>query len=431
MPDDLFLSLLREPPAALPYALTSLLRETHAERHLLESEESLFDVERFLRSHGIDGFVEASPPPQVTSYFGPPRDHELPPWGRWGRRPVAGKATDQVTIGWFAFDWEGSAYELAVVTWPGHFQPRRRRYLLAEDRAQASSLFEAVCAYNAEVRDEILVFANGCWSKSKALFRSVTQSSFTDLVLREGLAEQIRSDFERFLGAREDYVRHRIPYKRGALFLGPPGNGKTLCIKALIGALEIPCLYVQSFHAPRMSTQQNISEVFRRARRTSPCLLVLEDLDTLVDGQSLSFFLNELDGFAGNEGLVTIASTNHPEKLDPAILHRPSRFDRKYHFELPGADERTRYVERWNGDLAEDLRLPDARLHEVVGATEGYSYAYLKELFISSLMRWTAEEDTPFVEVVLSEAHVLTEQMKTAAILPETRAAYVDEMPAF
>ena len=64
--------------------------------------------------------------------------------------------------------------------------------------------------------------------------------------------------------------------------------------------------------------------VFARARRSAPCLVVLEDLDSLIKDENRAFLLNELDGFADNEGVVVIASTNHPEKLDPAILDRPS-----------------------------------------------------------------------------------------------------------
>ncbi len=59
------------------------------------------------------------------------------------------------------------------------------------------------------------------------------------------------------------------------------------------------------------------------ARRSAPGLVALEDLDALIEDENRAFLLNELDGFADNEGVVVIASTNHPEKLDPAILDRP------------------------------------------------------------------------------------------------------------
>jgi AAA+ superfamily predicted ATPase len=57
--------------------------------------------------------------------------------------------------------------------------------------------------------------------------------------------------------------------------------------------------------------------------------------------ESSSIFLNELDGIADNIGIVTLATTNHPERLDLSIVDRPSRFDRKYPFDLPELPERT------------------------------------------------------------------------------------------
>jgi transitional endoplasmic reticulum ATPase len=72
-----------------------------------------------------------------------------------------------------------------------------------------------------------------------------------------------------------------------------------------------------------------IRAVFERARREAPCLLVLEDLDSLITDRNRSFFLNELDGLEGNDGLFLIGSTNHPERLDGSLSNRPSRFDRK------------------------------------------------------------------------------------------------------
>lgn len=59
--------------------------------------------------------------------------------------------------------------------------------------------------------------------------------------------EMVRRDFEQFLASRDICEQHQVPWKRGTLFLGPPGNGKTHCVKALVNALEVPCLYVQGF----------------------------------------------------------------------------------------------------------------------------------------------------------------------------------------
>jgi transitional endoplasmic reticulum ATPase len=72
-----------------------------------------------------------------------------------------------------------------------------------------------------------------------------------------------------------------------------------------------------------------MAEVFRKARQNTPCIIILEDLDSLVNDQNRSFFLNELDGLEGNEGILLVGSTNHLDRLDPGLSARPSRFDRK------------------------------------------------------------------------------------------------------
>lgn len=70
-------------------------------------------------------------------------------------------------------------------------------------------------------------------------------------------------------------------------------------------------------------------QVFGKARAEAPCVLILEDLDSLINDNNRSFFLNQLDGLENNDGLLVIGTTNHYERLDPAITKRPSRFDRK------------------------------------------------------------------------------------------------------
>ena len=107
----------------------------------------------------------------------------------------------------------------------------------------------------------------------------------------------------------------------------------------------IPTLYVKSLG--KSSDEDDVRSIFEKARETSPCLLVLEDIDSLVSDDLKSFFLNEVDGLESNDGIMMIGSTNYLDRLDPGISKRPSRFDRKYHFALPGIAERVQYCEYW------------------------------------------------------------------------------------
>jgi SpoVK/Ycf46/Vps4 family AAA+-type ATPase len=72
-----------------------------------------------------------------------------------------------------------------------------------------------------------------------------------------------------------------------------------------------------------------MQQVFDKARQVAPCVIVLEDLDSLINDRNRSFFLNQMDGLSGNDGLLVIGSTNHFDRLDPGLSTRPSRFDRK------------------------------------------------------------------------------------------------------
>jgi ATP-dependent 26S proteasome regulatory subunit len=225
------------------------------------------------------------------------------------------------------------------------------------------------------------------------------------------LKESIRNDAATFFESRERYRQFNIPWKRGLILIGPPGNGKTHMIQALINDLNQPCLYLKSLKARYHNEDYSIRQVFEKARESAPCILVMEDLDALIDDENRSFFLNELDGFRKNEGILAIATTNHPEKLDPAIVDRPSRFDRKYHFDLPAVPERAAYLTWWNQQLQPATRLTESGITSVARDSEGFSFAYLKELALSSIMAWMNESHRPMDVVMAQQVVNLRQQM--------------------
>src|SRR5262249_15474290 len=98
---------------------------------------------------------------------------------------------------------------------------------------------------------------------------------------------------------------------------------------------------------------------------------------------------------------------------DSSILDRPSRFDRKYHFGLPAEKERSAYVAKWNDELRAELRISKAATTRVVAESEGFSFAYLKELFVSSMVQWmSAGGHGSMDDVVQTQVSLLRRQMK-------------------
>lgn len=345
------------------HRLSVLLHEAFPDRYVLETEDWAFDCQEYASKCHCHMAPIADCHGQISSAsYNRHREIDTSPYS------VA-----------YEVEWRGHSFVIVYAGIQVSYCREVRQFLIAPDQVTAEEFFVAVCEWNGEVRGEVLVYREG-WQKDAELYRAIKTSTLENLVLEGDLKEQIRQDFEDFFRSRETYERYQIPWKRGVLLLGPPGNGKTHCIKALSNLLGVPCLYVRSFHHEHKSDNTAIHEVFYRARETAPCLLILEDLDSILNDGNRSYFLNEMDGFASNAGIMVVGTTNHPERLDPAILERPSRFDRKYTFNLPDLECRSTYIWTFSQNLEEALRLSDTDAQELAESTEGFSYAYLKEL---------------------------------------------------
>jgi hypothetical protein len=399
---DFISSALALPVNAMGYTISEQLSAQFPEQAILEAEEGFCDIEKYAEA----GLCTLETRHDLHNQFASSWDPEDGVW------TAARNA-------WYRVEWRERMFDVLVLTWSAGFCDQRYLWIIADDKATAQSFFAEVSAWNAEVRDEVLVFEAGYWNKSDTLFQAIQSATFEKLVLAGSLKEEIRDDLTRFFAMREAYERHGVPWKRGLLFVGPPGNGKTHAVKALVNAIGKPCLYVKSVQAEDAMDHDCIRRVFTRARKTAPCILVLEDLDALINAGNRAFFLNELDGFAANTGILTLATTNHPERLDPAIVDRPSRFDRKYPFNLPGPDERLAYMRLWASSLSDSLRPTDPGLLEIAEKTAGFSFAYLKELFLSSMMRWIASPGSSSMDAVLLEQSELLRTQMASRILEQ------------
>ncbi len=386
---------LYKPNDYIAYHVARELAELHPQKSVIQGSNAFFDLEQFSRA-GHCSVVEQK------SIF----HHSRTEW-----ESINKKIFEKFQNSWLNVLWQGHLIDVVLITWwDGRFRIRHH-WIVAEERKIAEEFFRSVCDWSCEVRGEILVFHDGCFEKDKQLFNSIKTATFDNLILPSLLKRQVQNDFQQFFNSREIYERYNIPWKRGALFIGPPGNGKTHTLKALVNQLEKPCLYIRSFKSDD-TEQENMSEVFKRARAMSPCVLVLEDLDSMIDDQNRSFFLNELDGFQTNTGVVVLATTNHPDRLDQSILDRPSRFDRKYYFELPQESERLAYIAKWNEDLQEEMRITERGASAVVKKTEGFSFAYLKELFVTAMVEWVTSGGFQSMDgILLSQSETLRKQM--------------------
>ncbi|KAL5424679.1 hypothetical protein PMIN04_003062 [Paraphaeosphaeria minitans] len=339
-----------------------------------------------------------------------------------------GSLQDEFHFARFSYEWDGKKFLLFHLIYQDPFQSPTRCFYILHSRtangdanvdeghcAETDTLILAAGKWTSLLHEEIWVFDNGYWEKSKELWKAVEGSSWDDVILDPDMKTGLIQDVQGFFENQAIYAQYAVPWKRGIILHGVPGNGKTVSIKALINSLyarpdQVSSLYVKSFETKCNTEQYSIRQIFQQARRCAPCLLIFEDLDSLVDDNIRSYFLNEVDGLESNDGILMIGSTNHLHKLDPAIAKRPSRFDRKYHFRLPGEKERTLYAEYWRQKLLrrnDGLEFPEELCGVVAQLTEGFSFAYLKELFVMallSLVRGFKGDDFEIVDAAEAES---------------------------
>jgi chaperone BCS1 len=216
------------------------------------------------------------------------------------------------------------------------------------DRAALELLIEdMIAARDARRRARMPVYVNLQWGWQRIGARA--SRSLDTLVLADGLLERIVADIETFRASRDWYRAMGIPFRRGFLLHGPPGTGKSSLVGALAGKFEAP-LYALSLTGNDF-TDGDLIELLHDVALDA--FVLLEDLDAAFHGRdaerkgvTMSGLLNAIDGAASKDGCVLFVSTNHVERLDPA-LRRPGRLDVQRELGYADRNQRRRLFERF------------------------------------------------------------------------------------
>lgn len=188
-------------------------------------------------------------------------------------------------------------------------------------------------------------------------------------------ANAIIKEAEHFWTLKDAYKARGETHKRGYLLYGPPGSGKTSLIAQLIAKFLASGGMVFDYEDGVDKMIQHIQDI--PAHADQRFMVLLEDLDNYY--QNDEDLLQFLDGAIQIHNLLVIATTNYPQKIEPRIINRPSRFDRVMEIGMPSAAQRESYIR----EKAQN-QMSNAQINKMVLDTEGMSMAHIKELLLAT-----------------------------------------------
>ncbi|MBA2944154.1 ATP-binding protein [Paenibacillus sp. CGMCC 1.16610] len=244
-------------------------------------------------------------------------------------------------------------------------------------------------------RRQVTIFTDGPHGMEKELAPITRMVDRSEVIMKEELKRDIYRAIDQFFDEdRTFFKEYELPYKRGILLYGKPGNGKTTLVKSIAGSVKAPVAYWQ---ITENTCSDSIQEVFHAAANLAPMILVIEDIDAMPQ-RARSYFLNILDGATSKEGIFLIGTTNYPEQIDPALMNRAGRFDRAYEIKLPDMALRQIYLEQKGmGKL-----LTDDLLRVTAKQTEGFTFAQLNELYAAAALQCHYEMSVDIEKLVKS-----------------------------
>ncbi|MEO1468724.1 MAG: AAA family ATPase [Pseudomonadota bacterium] len=193
-------------------------------------------------------------------------------------------------------------------------------------------------AERTRIGPRLFVLASGHWEA----MGEVRRRPLASVAVEGDVLARLVADLRRFLSARDWYAERGVPWRRGYLLHGPPGTGKSSLIRALASELDLGIATID------LGRQGLGDEALRRGMASAPrhVLMAIEDIDAVFvkregtrqkeSGVSFSGLLNAIDGVAAQEGRPLIMTTNHRDRLDPALI-RPGRADLHVELGLAGS----------------------------------------------------------------------------------------------
>jgi AAA+ superfamily predicted ATPase len=227
--------------------------------------------------------------------------------------------------------------------------------------------------------------------KDKDIGEAIAWDTFVQEELKRNVI-----DFQHAMPALE---KLGLNTSRGIILAGPPGTGKTMIGKWLAAHTDMTSILVS---AELVRQRGSIRTVYEHARLLAPSLIIVEDIDTAggldrraSDHPLLGEFLQCMDGMVKNNGVITVATTNHSSSIDPAIADRPGRFDRVIEVGLPNKAQRLGILTQMLNSLDTDASVIPSFIQSLASRSEGLSGAWVAEIVqYAQILAFSRKEQT-------------------------------------
>ena len=215
-------------------------------------------------------------------------------------------------------------------------------------------------------------------------FINLPQVSFDDIFLDEEIRNEVQTNIIDYIDEKKVLLKKHngIPTKRGIIFVGAPGTGKTFLSRVLANTLKSTFMVVTN-----LSSLSELKNIFKFVAQFDRVVLLFEDIDIYIHHRELGSgllptMLNALDGIETiTNHLVVLCTTNNIESFDEALKNRPGRFDLKLYFDAPSKE--LKYTMLRGFCKGKDITGID--FEKVISTVPSkYTGAHLKELYISA-----------------------------------------------
>jgi len=320
--------------------------------------------------------------------------------GRWGDDK---QSTLSIGFGTHFIRYKSNFWVIQLVKDETNQAYQDKEYITITKIGRSKKVFDAFLEEIKEFQDDVTSTKVYRFNDNWEYVRSQNKRTLDTIFIEKNKKDALTQRLTDFITKENWYVKNGIPYQLGILLYGPPGTGKTSLIKAISSYLNYPIYNIQT------SKMLKIEEAFEAL--SEKCVVVVEDIDCqnathsreketaqenvqpmLIPGKNgdifaaigLSEILNALDGVCSTDGRILIATTNHIEKLDAALL-RPGRFDLKIKVDYVTAETFVQFMGKF---------YPGVDVSKIVVKDE-ITIATLQELLISGV---TSEQMIAFVE---------------------------------